>query len=102
MPSGLAAGLVAPVPDHRQQARDRIRLGYAPAEHVAVDVRRDDQACGPVRDGAAGTRPEPPRPPPPHSRAEESPPPRAPPTEPPSITPPRPGPARPPPPPRQR
>src|SRR5215467_11405524 len=62
MSRGLAAGLVAAVPDHRQQARDRIRPGYASAEHIAVDVRRNDQAGRPVRHGMAGACPEPPVP----------------------------------------
>src|SRR5262249_7271964 len=32
---------------------------HSPAEHVTVDVRRHDQAPGPVRHRPAGARPEP-------------------------------------------
>ena len=58
--SGLAAGLIAPVPDHRQAAGHRIRARHPPAEHVAIDVRRYDQAARPVRGRPPGARPEPP------------------------------------------
>jgi hypothetical protein len=61
-PGGLTAGLIAPVPDHREQPGDRVRAGDAPAEHVTVDVRRDDQAGRPVGDRPAGAGPQPPMP----------------------------------------
>jgi hypothetical protein len=62
VPGGLTAGLIAPVPDHRQQPGDRVRARNASAEHIAVDVRRDDQASRPASNRPAGASPQPPMP----------------------------------------